>query len=58
MADDVKSVTPVAGGKLYTGAGLVPFQGGEVAVVPAAHADDLATLGAVEHIISPDLAPG
>jgi hypothetical protein len=57
MADETKSVTPLAGAKLYTGAGLFPFQSGEVAVVPAAHADDLAAQGAVEHIVPPEPAP-
>jgi hypothetical protein len=40
MADDVKTVTPLPGTTLYTGAGLHPFQPGEVASVPAEHADD------------------
>ena len=57
MADDVKTVTPAAGTTLYTGAGLHPFRPGEVASVPADHADDLVGQGVVEHVPPPAPAP-
>lgn len=53
MADDVKSVTPTMGTTLYTGAGLHPFWPGEVASVPADHADELVGKGIVEHVPPP-----
>jgi hypothetical protein len=55
MVDDVKTVTPAPGTTLYTGAGLHPFRPGEVASVPAEHADDLVGQGVVEHV--PPAAP-
>ena len=54
MADDVKTVTPAPGTTLYTGAGLHPFRPGEVASVPADHADDLVGQGVVEHVPPPE----
>jgi hypothetical protein len=57
MADDVKTVTPALGTTLYTGAGLHPFRPGEVASVPADHADDLVGQGVAEHVPSPAPAP-
>ena len=56
MADDTKTVTPAHGTTLYTGAGLHPFRPGEVASVPAEHADDLVGQGVVEHVLPPTLA--
>ena len=50
MAEDVKTVTPVPGAKLYIGAGLYPFRPGDVASVPAEHADDLVKGKSVEQI--------
>jgi hypothetical protein len=57
MADDVKTVTPIAGTTLYTGVGLHPVRLGEVASVPADHADDLARQGVVEHVVPPAPVP-
>ncbi len=57
MADDVKAVTPAPGTTLYTGAGLHPFRPGEVASVPAEHADDLVGQGVVEHVDPPAPTP-
>jgi hypothetical protein len=57
MADHVKTVTPAPGTSLYTGAGLHPFGPGEVASLPAEHADDLVEQGLVEHIALPTPAP-
>lgn len=51
MADEVKTVMPATGVKLYTGAGLHPFRSGEVASVPADHADDLVKGNAVVPIV-------
>ena len=53
MTDDVETVTPRPGTTLYTGAGLHPFRPGEVASVPAEHADDLVGQGVVEHVPLP-----
>jgi hypothetical protein len=55
MANNVKTVTPIAGTTLYTGAGMHPFRPGEMASVPADHADDLVGQGVVEHV--PPSAP-
>jgi hypothetical protein len=57
MADDVKTVTPASGTTLYTGASLQPFRPGEVASMPADHADDLVGQGVVEHVSRPAAAP-
>lgn len=57
MADDIKTVTLIAGTMLYTGAGMHPFRPGEVASVPAEHADDLVGQGVVEHAPPPAPTP-
>jgi hypothetical protein len=53
MADNVKTITPTPGTTLYTGAGLHPFRPGDLALVPAGHADDLVEQGVVEHVPTP-----
>ena len=53
MADDERAVTPAPGSTLYTGAGLHPFQPGEVASAPAAHAGELVEQGVVECVPPP-----
>jgi hypothetical protein len=53
LADNVKTVTPAPGTALYTGAGLPPCRPGEVALVPADHADDLVGQGVVEYVPLP-----
>jgi hypothetical protein len=55
MSGEIKTVNPAPGTTLYTGAGLHPFRPGEVASLPADHADDLVKQGVVEHV--PPLAP-
>jgi hypothetical protein len=57
MVDGVKTVTPTSGTTLYTGAGLHPFRPGEVARLPADHADDMVGQEMVEHVPPPASAP-